>query len=216
MQKCGYGANADEFVMDQIVLAINSDATRQKLWVEDDLTLEKAKKICRAAERASKQIFELNNDPNASSSASVNVIGNDKLFDCARCGSKHGYRSCPAYNKKCNSCGNKGHFKSMCRQNLKKEHAKEKRYKTKNHKQNKKVYMVSASSSDSSDRDTNSDGSSADYQFVGSIETKRVNAIENNKWQATLAIGSKKLNLKLDTGAECNVLSEKNSRKVKS
>lgn len=45
--------------MDQIVVEVYADATRQKLWTEDNLNLEKAKKICRAAERASKQINEL-------------------------------------------------------------------------------------------------------------------------------------------------------------
>lgn len=60
VKRCAYGTNADEFTMDQIVLGIHSDNTRQKLWVEEELTLEKAKRICRAAERAGKQISESN------------------------------------------------------------------------------------------------------------------------------------------------------------
>lgn len=32
VKKCGYGSNDDEFVMDQIVVGIHSDDTREKLW----------------------------------------------------------------------------------------------------------------------------------------------------------------------------------------
>lgn len=70
VKKCSYGANADEFVMDQIVVGLNSDATRQKLWTEDELDLDKTKKICRAAERANREMNELQ------------ATGTDKSREC--------------------------------------------------------------------------------------------------------------------------------------
>lgn len=79
VKKCSYGANGDEFVMDQIVVGVYSDATRQKLWTEDDLNLEKARKICRAAERASKQINELQA---SGVDLNVNAFRSSKTFDC--------------------------------------------------------------------------------------------------------------------------------------
>lgn len=45
VKKCSYGNNADEFIMDQIVVGIHSDTTRQKLWTEDDLKLDKRRKF---------------------------------------------------------------------------------------------------------------------------------------------------------------------------
>lgn len=209
VKRCGYGTNADEFTMDQIVLGINSDDTRQKLWVEEELTLDKAKKICRAAERAGKQISELNNEH---SPVSVNQIKGDesRTFKCKRCGLVHGYRNCPAYGKECRSCGSMHHFEAMCkskdgRKRDKKERSREKKFESKN---------VRAISSDS---DSYSEYDDDDFRFVSAIEmqqyseTKEVNALnskENEKWCGTVRVNDKSLKLKLDTGANCNVLSE--------
>lgn len=49
----------DEFILDQIVIGLNSDDVRHKLIVEDELQLEKTIKMCRAAEEAAKQNQEL-------------------------------------------------------------------------------------------------------------------------------------------------------------
>lgn len=38
-----------------------------------------------------------------------------KEFNCKRCGTTHGPRSCPAYGKECNGCHRVGHFKVCCR-----------------------------------------------------------------------------------------------------
>lgn len=62
----------DEFICDQIVLGIHSEKTRQKLWVEDELTLEKAIRICKAAEDAEKQMSEI--QAGGSTGVSVNEI----------------------------------------------------------------------------------------------------------------------------------------------
>lgn len=109
MKRCGYGKQEDEFVMDQIVVGIRADQTRQKLWVEDALDLDKAKKICRAAERAEKQINELQAEHASTSASAVNKIknSNDK-FQCKRCGNEHGLKECPAFGKHCSNCDRVG------------------------------------------------------------------------------------------------------------
>lgn len=78
-----------------------------------------------------------------------------------------------------------------------------------NYKKNKsgKIYALSGGS-EANDSDSDS---SEDYRFVGSISTKQVNSIDD-KWSATVNVGKHKLTLKLDTGAHCNVLSEKTAK----
>ena len=115
MKKCGYGINEDEFVMDQIVVGIQSNSTREKLWTEEELDFEKAKKICRSAERAEKEINTLHLDELDLNPISVNVIKGDEAFHCSRCGRKHERGNCPAYKKLCNGCGKVGHFAQMCK-----------------------------------------------------------------------------------------------------
>lgn len=171
VKRCSYGTNADEFVMDQIVLGIHSDSTRQRLWTEDQLNLEKTIKICRAAERANKQINELQNVP--STSTAVNAVAtNDKKYKCSRCGNMHGKKQCPAYKKKCGKCERTGHFDKMCRSKS-----------SKNPKSDKKVNAVQ--------RDTDSDASENTEEYrVGAVtENWNDNFPIHDKWSEKLKIG---------------------------
>lgn len=209
VKKCSYNNNEDEFVMDQIVVGLQSDITRQKLWTEDELDLEKTKKICRAAERAMKQISELQN-VSEQSTFSVHEVSESIKFDCRRCGSKHGPRSCQAFGRRCNNCDRMGHFAARCKSkkttnggDKRSKENQEKRFK----KKDKRVNTI----------DTDSDSDSECYQ-VGAIRKMRgvrVNAINNDdKWSEKLKISDKTVIVKLDTGADCNVLSEKEAARL--
>lgn len=86
VKKCGYGTYEYDLVMDQIVVGIHSDQTRQKLWTEDELYSGKAIKICRSAERAEKEIKEIHSSSLQISTNRVDVINEPKKFNCIRCG----------------------------------------------------------------------------------------------------------------------------------
>lgn len=45
-------------------------------------------------------------------------------FNCYKCGKVHGINECPAYNRICNTCGNKNHFALMCKNKAKSENKK--------------------------------------------------------------------------------------------
>lgn len=199
VKKCGYGANADEFVMDQIVVGVYSDTTRQKLWTEDELTLEKTKKICRAAERASKEMNELQS---SGMDQNVNAFKTSKAFDCRRCGTNHGPRNCPAFGKKCAKCHKFGHAAKVCRAKAYANDCEEGDPKNKFNKKTKKGdKKVNALNDDSSDSDAEQ------YQIGAVYDGAKVDFIgENDKWSEKLKIGSDSLTVKLDTGAECSVL----------
>lgn len=237
VKQCAFPvADSDEFVMDQIVLGIHSDTTRQKLWVEDELTLEKAIKICRAAERAHKQIQELQSE--ATTSSGVNAIKQDsKTFDCNRCGYKHGPRACPAFGKNCGSCGRKNHFKAMCKKgknsNDSSSDLKGNKTDKKTNRKTKKVHAI-AMNNNEQESDTQSD--SEEEYMISSLridrkEEKTVNVMkkddqqkqmkvnslkEEERWSAKMFVEKSILKVKLDTGAECNVLSMKEAKRFKS
>lgn len=200
--------------MDQIVVGIRNEATRQKLWVEDDMGLEKALKICRAAELAEKQMKLINEAPieASTSSSNVNKVNkkDDDKFDCQRCGTTHGKKQCPAFNKKCDSCGRLGHFSKCCGS---KSGSSDKKANNGNKKKSRKVNMIE----DSSDEEKNSDSDKFSYNVstVRCTESQNLFSVKNDKWSEILKIGNDKLKVNLDTGAECSVISRKKASDLK-
>lgn len=224
VKKCAYSTNEEEFTMDQIVLGVHSETTRQKLWTEDILTYEKAVKICRAEDTAVRQIH----DVQEASSSSVSAIKNDTTKDyyCKRCLSRHAYRECQTFQNPCKQCGRLGHLSENCRSKSKGNSAADKESKSKfpskvkelyrksKSGKMKKVYFLEQSSAESS---SGSDSESEDYEYsVGQIKTDlQVNTLgDDSKWSEELVIGKRTIKVKLDTGAECNVLSKKDAKKL--
>lgn len=112
VKRRSYGASADEFVMAQIVVGVYSNNTRQKLWTEDDLTLDKTKKLCRTAERASKQMNELQERSRMSTRWKLRrlLIANAVVRQPT-----YGSKQCPVFRKECKNSKHVGHFSKMCK-----------------------------------------------------------------------------------------------------
>ena len=98
----------------------------------DDLDLDKAVKICQAAEATEKQILTLAQKGTSSSDTSINYCNTrgrrqqqrkpfqpstkqKPVTKCSCCDTTHAPRACPAYGKACNKCGKSGHFARVCR-----------------------------------------------------------------------------------------------------
>ena len=115
----------------------------------------------------------------------------DKEHDCRRCGTRHEAMKCPAYGQTCLKCKGKNHYAKMC--SSKKAHAVE-----------------------------NYDRDDDDSQFVFSVpvvmiesqekDDTEINVInhapEEEDWIVELDTQGKKLETKLDTGAQTNTISE--------
>ena len=126
---------------DKIVFTVTGKL-QELLLREDNLTLDKAVKICRAFEQSNRQVKEFRESATLpSSSTSVNKItqnsetktpggkkgsqmnktshkGREKLkFNCKFCGYKHEKQrdKCPAWGKTCDNCKGLNHFKSKCK-----------------------------------------------------------------------------------------------------
>ena len=114
---------------DRIVLGIRDDKMRERLLRYNDLTLQKAVDLIKAAEQTEHQVKLMG------ASANVNVLkqgrsksnrssmqsraANNKQQSsrgtCGRCGTSHAKKKCPAFGQKCHRCGNMNQYQSLCR-----------------------------------------------------------------------------------------------------
>ena len=121
-------------------------------------------------------------------------FGGSLKLGCKRCGYKHRIRNCPAFGKRCHKCNEKGHFMKMCA---------------------KRINQI-AYEQEQEDvlEDSDSDpGLFSSYQVNHLTITpnlfmseSNINSIVND-WIESIDINEHKLNCKIDTGAQSNVIS---------
>ncbi|KAK3093011.1 hypothetical protein FSP39_010012 [Pinctada imbricata] len=199
-KSCEFGDLHDTLIRDRIVCGTNSDVVRGRLLRESDLTLQKAIDVCRSAESSKQQ---LKNMAGASSAPapeqSVNAVRKkgqankffggkgsqskpfkDYRYDCNKCGRKHEARKCPAFGQTCGKCHRKDHFAAKCP------------YK----KRREKVNALDPKESDSEDE-----------FLVNGIVNQSQKSKKSDDWMVKVVCNDKLLKLKIDTGAQCNVIS---------
>ncbi|XP_040074126.1 FYVE and coiled-coil domain-containing protein 1-like [Ixodes scapularis] len=137
-QKCDYGAQENRLICDRIIIGIRDVALRERLLREPSLTLDKIISTCKAAEISKKKhvndiqktedevrVDGLYRQPSSFRAAQRSYrpsgpqkdqSSNRQQISCSRCGTYHEPRNCPAYGKRCLSCGNYGHFFRICNQ----------------------------------------------------------------------------------------------------
>jgi len=130
VQTCGYSTQADKMIRDRIVFTYSDSRVREKLVSTDDLTLEKAIDICRAAEATRDRVQSMvdtkpasvvnavcrdNQSSRGRNSSKSRVADSDDNDNCGNCGRQHEPKRCPAYNQKCSNCRRRGHFAKCCR-----------------------------------------------------------------------------------------------------
>lgn len=219
---CEFGTLKDSLIKDRIICGIRDNELKNKLLREENLTLEKCVNICKAAELAEIQIKTMDNEnkvkeikssnkknnhnknkfkgdakkfnhqdkkddkfehagqPSNSSGKSQRAQRGDVMhqqrFTCTRCGRQHAPRQCPAYGKLCNYCKGRNHFANVC-----------------NKKNANNVNTIE-----------NSDLDSLYVSFVDNEQVKNENIKE---WYEMILVNKKfELQVKLDSGAQCNVI----------
>ena len=183
-KSCEFGELTDSLIRDRIVCGIQSVEIRPRLL------RERALEICRSAEISIAQLKNL-----VQESAEINAIntstkrnpqrrrGAERLFDCGRCGKRHETGKCPAYGQTCGKCNRPNHFANMCRA---------RQPQTSQGTGHQSVHMVEECS-DYSDEEF----------FVGAI-TKENEGVK--EWMIESKVNGTSTILKLDTGAQCNVM----------
>ncbi|XP_055708814.1 uncharacterized protein K02A2.6-like [Phlebotomus papatasi] len=202
--KCSFPANAKErLIRDKVIHGLKSSHIREEVLRKRTLTLDEAIAICKSCEQAEEQSQFMT--LGASGKSDVHVVKKvksakretssssssekvQKDFECDRCGYKHAPKKCPASDKKCNKCGIKGHFVSKC----------------KLRKTQKKVKQV----------DTDSDSESVSDTCVDELRVFSVNCGKGDSWEAQMTVEKKKIVVKIDTGAQCNVITKSTLQKL--
>lgn len=192
---CEFGGLTDSLIKDRLVCGIPDNGLRERLLREQDLNLEKAINMCRAAETVKTQAKEL-----VSESCNVDAVRREERGAvrkkcaapgvksdtkpaqrdvqgkaCGRCGTQHPPRKCPAYGKVCHNCNKKNHFSRQC----------------KSQAQQSKVHTLNESDSE---------------EFYVDVVTEQ--NTDKKDWILKLKVNNTDIAMKLDTGAQANVISE--------
>ncbi|KAG5864723.1 hypothetical protein JTB14_028901 [Gonioctena quinquepunctata] len=109
--KCVFEDEESSIMRDQVIFGIRDLHVKGVLLRDENITLEKVSKYCRAVEVSKQQIEECQ----CEASVNINVvkrksIKRDVIDDCNFHGYSHRIWNCPAFGKKCGFCKKKGHF----------------------------------------------------------------------------------------------------------
>ena len=174
---------------------IVSDKTRGRLLREANLTLENAVDICRANEMTVTQMKILGESSTSHSANTMEIDaidasarGDKKKQCCDKCGNWHTkQQTCPAQGVECHKCGKRNHFARVCRSKVKRSGTSS---------------LHSIQQEESSDEE--------EHLFVASLHTSS----KSKEWKVTIKLNNQKTVFKIDTGAQCNVVSKQKYKQV--
>ena len=205
VEDCEYGALKDQMVRDRLVVGLRDLALSQRLQMDPDLTLEKAKTLSRQQEAVKEQqgLLHKSSPPPEDSSIAFLSRGKGQVHrpagraraktndhrarfkgKCTRCGKgPHSRQQCPANLVECHRCKKKGHFSSQCF--------------------TKTVAVVGElpSTTDLDDMD--------DVAYLNTIDSDQGNA-----WTCHINVNGHDVSFKIDTGAEVTVISDNITKSI--
>lgn len=197
--RCEFGEQADNLVRDRLVVGVRNPIVRKELLRDSELTLQSAVEIARAWERSENEATAMSASP-AQNSAVADPLGVDKLESsrpykpsrpkCGNCAYEHPPDKCPATDRECNYCKRKGHFAMACRKKLQ--------------SRSRSATDAVSAASESSVTDDNSEQPASDLAV---LHICRIQGGDSNRvWRISIRVQSQVVDFKIDTGAECNVL----------
>ena len=133
-ENCNYGDLKGEMIRDRLVVGIRDMALSEKLQLDADLTLERAKTAVRQREAVQEHQSVLIGDRTSQVPIAVDAVQGKQATGkprkpagtgkperrssykpCTRCGkSNHKRDKCPAREAICHKCQHKGHYSSQC------------------------------------------------------------------------------------------------------
>ena len=175
-----------------------SDKTRSLLLKQADLTLSKDMDICHADEAALTQVKSMSTKHAASSEGAENLdlkaLKAKRSFQpskqqsqCGNCGGRHlARKKCPAAGSQCYKCGLQNHFAWVCRSGTQPSR--------------QRVHEIHEDQEASSEKEL----------VVAAVE----NEPSRKDWSTTVTINAHHITFKIDTGAQCNVMSNNTYKRV--
>ena len=216
---------SDEMIRDRVVVAVNEETTKAQLFKEPNLTLNTAIEIIRALEDADDYIKKINDTKSVdavfrnkknkhvpqkphfnkkgkpqSGSGSVNGVSNNS--GCSKCGMQHELNKCPARGKLCLKCNKKNHFAKMCYD--KSVNAVD---------ENEIVVQESFHAVDPGDLFMGLIDISKSTVIPELSSSKDISSISND-WNESVLLDGCPVDVKIDTGAQTNVISEQVLKKI--
>jgi len=210
---CSFETLEKKMLRTQIIIGLRNKELQARL-LRENLELDKLVKQCQAMEQA-----EINRQILQEESKEVNVMGkgdhkfkkqfrkrfhqqeiqgqssqtNVKIItNCKRCGSTHSINECYAYGKKCNKCSKLNHFANCCKFN------------SSNHSNGKSNY-------NNRDSGSNNGKNNQVHNINCEVDIDKVVVLSlleknGNDWSEKVLLNNCEVNIKIDTGAEVNVL----------
>ena len=191
---CDFGAIKDSLIRDQIVVGINDPKLRQRLLRETDLTLEKAIKLCRITEQSQAQskifispttqtgnIDAVKKEEPPVDTAKFKNEDSRRIMKCKFCAASHDRGNCPAYGATCHKCNGRNHYARCC-------------FKSKNGTEERRVRHVEVEEHENN-------------ELMEGLYIEEIQGSTRKNIQSDLLVNDIPVSFKLDTGAECNVIS---------
>ena len=193
----------DNMIRDKIIFDMKEQGLKERLLREKDLSLLKTVTMCRAAEVTQKEVKSMSSAQAETQMHQMTTANNSyktrrkfkgkswrhKKENCGRCGTDHGPRledHCPAWGQECHACHRKNHFARMCKIKPRTQGINE----------------------------VTNDSESSDEFFMGSLCIGNIETSPSRSWYEAIDVGGGKVQMKIDTGAEANVLPLKTFKKL--
>ena len=197
---CEYGNLRNEMIHDRIVVGIRGSTLSEKLQLDPELTLEKAKKLVRQREVVHEHQQFLSGKSSEGTMVETVSKGNElKQWNrrspggllhsssrppqqrrqqvCTHCGrGPHSYQACPAKEAACHRFNKKGHYSSMCH--------------------TKSVSNISEEADNTNPVET---------AYLDTLEGQKPT---QNSWTCHIEVNGKATLFKIDTGAEVSAVTE--------
>ena len=224
---CQFDTLTDTLITSKIVCGIRGDRLKRKLLGTSDLNLARAIDMCRAYETTSKQMEALNQDKTESKTVNVLKSGGATQV-CGKCGRHHALNKCPAYGQQCHSCYGYNHFAVVCKKSQEgttnssstvrgsshRGRSHRGRMRGRGHGRGQRVHILRESSDEEYYEDEETDEQPLFVAVVTDSTTKDKNS-QQSKWHVNLKCNNKCFKCKIDTGAECNVMSRRDFEYLK-
>ena len=205
--KCNFNQEElSERIIEMVILSTPHEDLRKTL-----LTTEKGFKVSDVIEKAreyeailaSKDMLQaININKQEKENQTVDAIrkksnnfgyGTTKRRKCFNCGLNHPPRSCPAFKDKCHNCGKPGHWAKLCRSRIPEEGRKMKQHELAlDEDENEEITTVFHSLNISNMETNEKDNKNSNEAFI------QLDILHENE--------TKKIRLKIDTGAAGNTL----------
>lgn len=120
------------------------------------------------------------------------MSGTKNIVNCKNCGGNHPAKrdQCKAFGQQCHRCKKFNHFMSQC--------------KSASYDNFKSIHQITDANTDSSEESFHIDGLCLGASEIDAVSHNRINKQEIH---CSLTVNGKPLELKIDTGAKCNVIS---------